>query len=83
MMGFFDFFSGKSPEECEQKEYTELVCDFLELLPRSMVIQRLTGDPHPEELVSPMWALKKNENLLLINSTLVERNSYQGKFAAK
>ncbi|MBT3311514.1 MAG: TIGR01212 family radical SAM protein [Desulfobacterales bacterium] len=67
----------------EQKEYTELVCDFLELLPRSMVIQRLTGDPHPEELVSPMWALKKNENLLLINSTLVERNSYQGKFAAK
>jgi hypothetical protein len=36
-----------------QEEYAELVCDFLELLPPDMVIQRLTGDPHPGELVAP------------------------------
>ena len=42
-----------------QKEYVALVCDFLEYLPPQMVIQRLTGDPHPQELVAPLWSLKK------------------------
>jgi len=49
-----------------QEEYVNLVCDFLELLPPDMVIQRLTGDPHPEELVAPEWSLRKNETLSLI-----------------
>ena len=34
-------------------EYVDIVCDFLALLPPSIVIHRLTGDPHPEELVAP------------------------------
>lgn len=63
----------------QQKEYVELVCDFLERLPPNMVIQRLTGDPHPEELVAPMWSLKKAETLALINQTLEQRDSWQGK----
>jgi uncharacterized protein len=63
----------------EQEEYAALVCDVLEHLPKEMVIQRLTGDPHPEELVAPMWSLKKNETLRLINDILETRNSYQGK----
>jgi uncharacterized protein len=45
-------------------EYAELVCDFIEVLPENMIIQRLTGDPHPEELVAPLWALEKSANLL-------------------
>jgi len=64
-----------------QQEYADLVCDFLEHIPKNMVIQRLTGDPHPEELVAPMWALKKTENMALIKETLEKRNSWQGKFA--
>ena len=39
----------------EQQEYVDLVCDFLELLPKSMIIQRITGDPHSDELVAPLW----------------------------
>jgi len=42
----------------EQQEFACLVCDFLELLPQKMVIQRLTGDPHPKELVAPLWSRK-------------------------
>ena len=42
----------------EQQEYVNLVCDFLELIPENMVIQRLTGDPHYKELVSPAWSLR-------------------------
>ena len=65
----------------EQQEYADLVCDFLEHIPKNMVIQRLTGDPHPEELVAPMWALKKTENIALIKKTLEKRDAWQGKFA--
>ena len=64
----------------EQQEYIDLVCDFLERIPVDMIIQRLTGDPHPEELVAPRWALKKSENLALIRQTLEERDSWQGKY---
>jgi len=64
----------------EQQEYADLVCDFLEHIPKNMVIQRLTGDPHPEELVAPMWALKKTENMALIKKTLEKRDSWQGKY---
>ncbi len=50
----------------EQDEYADLVVDFIRRLPPGMVIQRVTGDPHPEELVAPEWALCKRENLALI-----------------
>jgi hypothetical protein len=63
----------------EQEEYVNLVCDFLELLPPDMVIQRLTGDPHPHELVAPEWSLRKNETLSRIKEILTERESWQGK----
>lgn len=63
----------------EQEEYANLVCDFLELLPPDMVIQRLTGDPHPGELVAPEWSLRKNETLSRIKGILVERDSWQGR----
>ena len=65
----------------EQQEYVDLVCDFLELIPKDMVIQRLTGDPNPEELVAPMWSLKKMETLALIRDALEKRDSWQGKLA--
>ena len=63
----------------EQNEYIQIVCDFLELLPPEMVIQRLTGDPHPNELVAPLWALKKNQTLSGIKNELEKRDSRQGK----
>lgn len=64
----------------EQDEYVETVCDFLELLPPDMVIQRLTGDPHPQELAAPQWALgSKSRTLEKINHELARRDSWQGK----
>ncbi|UCD88802.1 MAG: TIGR01212 family radical SAM protein [Desulfobacterales bacterium] len=65
----------------EQQEYVDLVCDFLERIPENMVIQRLTGDPHPGELVAPMWSLNKSKTLNMIKETLEKRDSWQGKFA--
>ncbi len=65
----------------EQQEYADIVCDFLELLPKDMIIQRLTGDPHREELVAPEWSLRKGETLNLIKEELKQRHSWQGKFS--
>ena len=62
----------------EQQEYVDLVCDFLEHIPPQMVIQRLTGDPHPEELAAPQWSRRKTDTLRKISETLEERNSWQG-----
>ncbi len=67
----------------EQAEYVDIVCDFLERIPKNMVIQRLTGDPHPEELAAPEWSIKKAETLALINETLEKRDSWQGKSAGR
>ncbi len=63
----------------ERAEYLDLVCDVLERLPENVVIQRLTGDPHKHELVAPMWALEKNENVALIRQRMEERDTWQGK----
>ena len=63
----------------EQQEYVDRVCDFIEHIPRRMIIQRLTGDPHPAELTAPQWSLKKSETLAKIKKTLEKRDSWQGK----
>jgi len=63
----------------EREEYSELVVDFLELLPPDMVIQRLTGDPAKSELVAPGWATEKSKNLNHIRETLERRDTWQGR----
>jgi len=63
----------------DREEYVERVVDFLELLPPTFVIQRLTGDPVPSELLAPMWARDKTENVRLIRERLEWRDTWQGK----
>ncbi|MEJ2092252.1 MAG: TIGR01212 family radical SAM protein [Syntrophobacterales bacterium] len=62
----------------EKEEYVGLMADFLELLPPHLVIHRLTGDPHPEELVAPTWCLNKSQVLKGIKEELTRRGSRQG-----
>jgi uncharacterized protein len=58
--------------------YVEWVCRFLEQIPPHWIIQRLTGDPDPGELVAPVWALEKKKNLERIRTRLEETGGYQG-----
>ncbi len=62
----------------EMTEYIETVCDFLELLPPSMVIHRLTGDPPRDLLLAPQWTLHKWDVLNAIERELSRRESFQG-----
>jgi uncharacterized protein len=61
------------------EEYTSIVAEFLALLPPHVIIQRLTGDPHPQELVAPTWALEKQRNLQAIHHYMKAHDFYQGK----
>lgn len=62
----------------DRDEYVGLVCDFLELLDPRILIHRLTGDGGHDNLVAPLWSLKKFEVLNLINAELEQRGSRQG-----
>lgn len=59
-------------------DYAGLVCDFLELLDPRILIHRLTGDGGHENLVAPLWSLKKFEVLNLIDAELERRRTWQG-----
>lgn len=75
-----DLYTKRKYRCLKQMEYVALVCDFLERLPPKMVIHRLTGDPHPHELIAPSWAMDKYGTLALIQKELRLRNSFQGKY---
>jgi hypothetical protein len=64
----------------EQAEYVDRVCDFLELLPEHIIIQRITGDPHPDELRAPLWAAQYRETFNLIQDLLEKRDTFQGRY---
>ncbi|OGU14788.1 MAG: TIGR01212 family radical SAM protein [Geobacteraceae bacterium GWC2_53_11] len=58
--------------------YAGLVCDFLELLDPRILIHRLTGDGGHDNLIAPLWSLKKFEVLNLIDAELARRGTRQG-----
>jgi radical SAM protein (TIGR01212 family) len=62
----------------EQAEYADIVCEVIEHLPPQMVIQRITSDPHPRELVAPAWALEKKQTIEMIHHNFEARQTRQG-----
>ncbi len=61
-----------------KEEYIDIVCDQLEYLKDTIVINRITGDPKIEDLIEPFWLTKKFCVLNDIDKEMVRRNSYQG-----
>jgi uncharacterized protein len=62
----------------EAEEYADILCAFVAHLPSRVVIHRLTGDPHREELAAPLWALDKGNVLRLIGETFRSTGLRQG-----
>lgn len=73
-----DFLNNGQIVPMEQDEYINLVCDQLEILPEEMVIHRLTGDGKRDELLAPLWSLKKWEVLNRIDDEMKRRGTFQG-----
>ncbi|MFH1076815.1 MAG: TIGR01212 family radical SAM protein [Pseudomonadota bacterium] len=53
-----------------QKEYIELAVDFISILPPSIIIHRMTGDPDRHRLIAPLWALNKQDTIRKIRALL-------------
>ncbi len=62
----------------ERDEYVDIIINQLEVLPKTTIIQRLTGDGGREDLIGPLWSLKKFVVLNEIDKEMVRRNTYQG-----
>ena len=66
-----------------REEYVPLVGEFISRLPAGMVVQRITGDPHPQELIAPEWMLEKKRNLEEILRHMRDRGQVQGALAER
>jgi len=60
--------------------YAKMAACLIEHLPRTVVIQRLTGEGTAQTHVAPEWALNKTKVISEINNELLSARSFQGKF---
>lgn len=60
------------------EEYTELLCRCIEIIPKKVVIHRMTGDGDKRLLVEPMWSGNKKVVLNYINKVFSEKDIVQG-----
>ena len=51
----------------------------LERLPPEVVGQRITGDGLKDQLIAPLWSLKKFVVMNEIDKEMARRNSFQGR----
>ncbi len=62
----------------ELDEYLELLADFIERLPIDTVIERISGDAPPKDLIAPQWCLSKGTIKSGLIATLERRGTVQG-----
>jgi hypothetical protein len=63
-------------------DYALAVARFVGLLREDIVVQRITGDPHKDELVEPRWALDKAAVRAAILREMSDRGITQGSLRA-
>jgi len=66
-------------EFLSQEDYIELITRGITMIPKEMVVHRLTGDAPRELLIGPMWSLNKWEVLNSIDKALKDNDLWQGK----
>lgn len=76
-----DYNAGKF-KALSLEEYVDILCDCIEVLPKDVVIHRITGDGDKKLLVAPLWSANKRNVLNTINKIFSQRNITQGKRAA-
>lgn len=68
-----DYLEGKF-ETLAFESYVELVAECVALLPKNMVIHRLTGDGDKRTLVAPMWSADKKRVLNAIKVAISQKD---------
>lgn len=61
-----DYLSGKF-EVLSMEEYLSIIKDCVEIIPKNVVIHRLTGDGPKKDLIAPLWSADKKSVLNALN----------------
>ena len=67
----------------ERDEYVRTLVDFIEILPPSIVVERITGEAPSDFFVGPAWALDKPAVRNAVDREFEQRDSWQGKWHRK
>ena len=79
----YDMYLEGAVVPMERGEYIDTVCEALTLLPRGMVIHRLTGDGDKRSLAAPMWSADKKAVRAAMDKALRERDIEQGSASSQ
>jgi len=63
----------------DRDEYIRTLVDFLELLPSTVVIERISGDAPPKYLLAPTWCLDKSSVQAALQAEFNRRDTWQGR----
>ena len=66
-----DYYEGKF-EVMGEEEYLDLIVELLQIIPKNIVIHRLTGDGAKKDLIAPMWSANKKQVLNRLQKKLSE-----------
>lgn len=53
-------------------EYCDIICDCIKIIPKNVVIHRLTGDGAKKDLIAPLWSADKKNVLNTLNKRISE-----------
>lgn len=53
-------------------EYCDIICDCIKIIPKSVVVHRLTGDGAKKDLIAPLWSADKKNVLNTLNKRINE-----------
>ena len=53
-------------------EYCDIICDCIKIIPKNVVIHRLTGDGAKKDLIAPLWSADKKNVLNTLNKRINE-----------
>jgi uncharacterized protein len=62
----------------ERTEYVHTLVDFIELLPPTMVVDRISGDAPPDYFLGPTWCLDKPAVKAAVLAEFARRGTWQG-----
>jgi hypothetical protein len=60
-------------------DYVRTVVDFMELLPPTCIVERVSGEAPPDYLVGPAWCLDKPGIRAALEAEFARRNTWQGR----
>ena len=63
----------------ERDDYIRAVVDVLELLPPTMIVERVSGESPPNYHLGPAWCLDKPAIRAALDAEFVRRDTWQGK----